>query len=270
MSRMLARGASIEAAGHLTRRRLLLGSASAAGALLLGGCDALVENENVARVIRAAETLTKESQRLLLSDTRLAREFTEADLSPVFKVNGTDMPEGDDYAALLDTKFADWRLVVDGKVAKPLTLSLADLKRLPSRTQITRHDCVEGWSAIGKWTGVPLGLVLKAAGLAPDARYVVFHCADEYEKTADGTGQYYESLDLVDAFHPQTILAYAMNGQDLSVAHGAPLRLRVERQLGYKHAKYVMRIEAVSTLKPIGRGNGGFWEDRGYEWYAGI
>lgn len=251
-----------------TRRRLLIGSAATAAAALLGGCDALVDNQHVARVLEGAEALNKDLQRALLSDTTLAREYTEADMSPVFKANGTQHPEGDAYASLLDNGFADWRLTVDGKVDRPLSLSLAELKQLPARMQITRHDCVEGWSAIGKWTGVQLGTVLKTAGLHTDARYAVFHCADKYENTVDG--QYYESIDLVDAFHPQTILAYTMNDQNLPVAHGAPLRLRVERQLGYKHAKYIMRIEIVDSLKAIGRGRGGFWEDRGYEWYAGI
>jgi DMSO/TMAO reductase YedYZ molybdopterin-dependent catalytic subunit len=123
---------------------------------------------------------------------------------------------------------------------------------MPSRTQITRHDCVEGWSAIGKWTGVPLGEHPALGRLMPAARYVVFHCADELEATLDGSGRYYESIDLVDAFHPQTILAYGMNGKDLSVGHGAPLRLRVERQLGYKQAKYLMRIEVVDSLTGSG------------------
>jgi DMSO/TMAO reductase YedYZ molybdopterin-dependent catalytic subunit len=141
---------------------------------------------------------------------------------------------------------------------------------MPSRTQITRHDCVEGWSAIARWTGAPLGAVLEAARPKPDARYVVFHCADELESSLDGSGRYYESIDLLDAFHPQTILAYEMNGKSLDVAHGAPLRLRVERQLGYKQAKYLTGIELVSTLAPIAGGRGGYWEDRGYEWYAGI
>ncbi|MEO6340083.1 MAG: molybdopterin-dependent oxidoreductase, partial [Caulobacteraceae bacterium] len=147
---------------------------------------------------------------------------------------------------------------------------MADLKRLPQRTQITRHDCVEGWSAIGKWTGTPLGPLLKTVGLAPNARFAVFHCADDLEQSLDGTGRYYESIDLIDAFHPQTILAHTMNDKPLEVAHGAPLRLRVERQLGYKHAKYVMRIEIVDSFAHFGHGKGGFWEDRGYEWYAGI
>jgi DMSO/TMAO reductase YedYZ molybdopterin-dependent catalytic subunit len=137
----------------------------------------------------------------------------------------------------------------------------------PRRTQITRHDCVEGWSAIGKWTGVPLKLVLDAAGLKTHARYIVFHCAD---KMGFGT-DYYESIDLIDAFHPQTILAWALNDEPLLVGNGAPLRLRVERQLGYKQAKYVERIEVVDDLSKIRGGKGGFWEDgAGYEWYGGI
>jgi DMSO/TMAO reductase YedYZ molybdopterin-dependent catalytic subunit len=170
-----------------------------------------------------------------------------------------------------DKGFADWRLVVDGLVERPLSLSLDDLKKLPARTQITRHDCVEGWSSIGKWKGVRLGPLLDQAGLKPNVRYIVLHCADTLDpNTLDGTGQYYESIDLIDAYHPQTILAYEMNDRPLPIPHGAPLRLRVERQLGYKQAKYVMRLEAVSDFGHIGRGAGGFWEDRGYEWYAGI
>jgi DMSO/TMAO reductase YedYZ molybdopterin-dependent catalytic subunit len=250
--------------GLLTRRRLLVGS----GALLLAGCDRIAGSDSVAAVLRMAEALTKGTQRALLSDGAMAREFTPADLSPVFKANGSTMPESEDYARLMANGFADWRLEVTGLVRQPLSLSLADLKRLPARTQITRHDCVEGWSAIGQWTGVPLGLILQTAGPAADARYAVFHCADDYESGPDG--RYYESIDLVDAFHPQTILAYAMNGRDLPVAHGAPLRLRVERHLGYKHAKYVMRIELVRSFATLRGGRGGFWEDRGYEWYAGI
>jgi DMSO/TMAO reductase YedYZ molybdopterin-dependent catalytic subunit len=155
-------------------------------------------------------------------------------------------------------------------VETPLELSLAELRAMPSRTQITRHDCVEGWSCIGKWTGVPLSALLETAKLKPDARYIVFYCADDLGESGDDSGKYYESIGLEDAFHPQTILAYDMSGQPLPVPHGAPLRLRVERQLGYKMAKYVMAIEAVEALADIRGGNGGFWEDRGYEWYAGI
>ena len=190
----------------------------------------------------------------------LAREYTAADLSPTFKGIGTVMPPDEEYQSLLDEQFASWRLIVDGLVERPASYSLAQLRQLPARTQITRHDCVEGWSAIGGWTGTPLGLLLQAAGLTADARYVVFHCADTYDgipkKGGDErAGRYYESIDLVDAFHPQTILAYAMNGEPLPVQHGAPLRLRVE---------------VTARLDLIGGGKEGFWEDRGYEWYAGV
>jgi len=151
-------------------------------------------------------------------------------------------------------------------VAKPLSLSLDVIRNLPQRTQITRHDCVEGWSAIGQWTGPQLAAVLRAAGLLPAARFLVFHCADRF-----GAAPYYESIDLIDAFHPQTVLAHTMNGQPLPEEHGAPLRLRVERQLGYKQAKYVMRIEARATLAGLYGGKGGYWEDHSdYAWYAGI
>lgn len=187
-------------------------------------------------------------------------------MSPLFRVNGTSDPGTDDYAAHVANGFADWRLAVDGMVADPLSLSLAQIRAAPHRTQITRHDCVEGWSAIGQWTGIPLGLLLRRAKLLSNARYIVFHCADQI-----GGAPYYESIDLVDAFHPQTILAWVMNGQSLSVGHGAPLRLRVERQLGYKQAKYVMRVQAVPTLAGLYGGKGGYWEDNvGYQWYAGI
>ncbi|MGO8063239.1 molybdopterin-binding protein [Rhizobium johnstonii] len=254
----------------ITRRRFLIGATMTASALGLAGCDALVENDRTKSVLKIAEGLSMKTQRFLLGDDALAREFTEADISPTFRANGTSMPDNARYIDWMNQRFSGWKLEVGGLVDKPMQLSLAELKALPARTQITRHDCVEGWSAIGKWTGVPLGALLQAAGLKPEARYIVFHGADEYEKTLDGSGWYYESIDLVDAFHPQTILAHTMNGRDLEVAHGAPLRLRVERQLGYKQAKYLTGIEAVADLGQLYGGNGGFWEDRGYEWYAGI
>lgn len=254
----------------ITRRRLLIGSAAGLGAFGLTGCDDVVQNANVQSVLEMAETLTMKSQRLLVPKDKLAREFSEADISPTFRPNGTSQPDSEAYAQMMETGFADWRLKIDGLVERPVELSLADLKKLPSRTQITRHDCVEGWSAIGKWTGAPLGPLLQSVGLKPEARYAVFYCADQLEQTLDGSGTYYESIDLIDAFHPQTILAYQMNGKDLEVAHGAPLRLRVERHLGYKHAKYLMRIEMKDSFAGLWGGKGGFWEDRGYEWYAGI
>jgi DMSO/TMAO reductase YedYZ molybdopterin-dependent catalytic subunit len=243
----------------INRRALIGGAGLSATGLLLGGCDAAPQP------LRVAEDLHYRTQRWLAGDA-LAREYAPTQRSPVFRVNGNRMPDSADYARHLASDFADWRLIIDGLVQRPLALSLAELLGLPSRTQITRHDCVEGWSAIGGWTGTPLGLLLRRAGIRDTARYVVFHCADDF-----GGAPYYESIDLADAFHPQTILAWGMNGARLPVPHGAPLRLRVERQLGYKQAKFVMRVECRATLAGLYGGNGGLWEDRaGYEWYAGI
>ncbi|MET0381861.1 MAG: molybdopterin-dependent oxidoreductase [Burkholderiaceae bacterium] len=253
-----------------SRRRWLKAFAAGAGSMALAGCDRAARDPRIDQILRSAEKLTMGSQRALLEHQFLAKEYTERDLSPVFRANGSSMPAGKEYAALLQGKFAGYRLQVDGLVQRPLSLSLAQVKAMKSRTQITRHDCVEGWSAIGKWQGAPLGAILDAAGLRPGARYVIFHCADNLGETRDDSGLYYESIDLLDAYHPQTILAYGMNGRDLPVAHGAPLRLRVERQLGYKQAKYVMRIEVADAYSRMAGGQGGFWEDRGYEWYAGI
>lgn len=247
----------------LSRRTLLTGLG---GAGLLGGCDRLGADPAFQKILASAETLNLGAQRLLTRRDAPAREYRPDQMSPVFRSNGTAMPNTPAYQAHLASGFADWRLVVDGLVARPLSLSLAQIRQMPTRTQITRHDCVEGWSAIGQWTGVPLKLLLDGAGIRPATRYLVFHCADRY-----GDAPYYESVDLVDGYHPQTILAWGMNGGALPVAHGAPLRLRVERMLGYKHAKYVERVEAVASLDRLYGGKGGLWEDRGnYEWYAGI
>jgi DMSO/TMAO reductase YedYZ molybdopterin-dependent catalytic subunit len=250
----------------ITRRRMIASLGAGAGGLLLSGCDRIGRSAAFESVQSSAQDLTMSMQRLVIDRTALAREFSPSDMSPFFRTNGNTMPRSPAYQAHMASRFADWRLVVDGLVNRPLALPLDRIRRLPARTQITRHDCVEGWSAIGKWTGVPLRLLLEGAGLRPEARYIVFHCADDFRGTP-----YYESIDLVDAFHPQTILAWGMNDRPLEVGHGAPLRLRVERQLGYKQAKYVMRIEAVESLAHIGRGKGGYWEDAaGYQWYAGI
>lgn len=250
----------------ISRRKFIGSITLGASGLILSGCDRLDASPTFRGALRSAEGLTMRAQRLVIDRTALAREFSEADMSPIFRMNGTRMPDTPEYQRHLADGFANWQLTVDGLVRKPLALSLAQLRSLPTRTQITRHDCVEGWSAIGKWHGVPLGLLLQAAGLRDEARYIVFHCADRL-----GSAPYYESIDLIDAFHPQTILAWGMNGQLLPVGNGAPLRLRVERQLGYKHAKYVMRVEAVNDLASTYGGHGGLWEDRvDYEWYAGI
>lgn len=264
----------------ITRRSALVLGTAGAG-LGLGGCTRILSGDTLTRsagfqhVLAHAEAWTLSTQRFLLGGGAMAREYGRADISPHFKANGTLYPSGEDYEDAVDEDFASWRLTVDGLVAKPLSLSVAELRRLPSRTQITRHDCVEGWSAIGQWTGVQLGLLLRAAGVLPQAKYAVFHCADNLEGEPEkggmqAPGQYYESLALVDAVHPQTIIAYDMNGAPLDVAHGAPLRLRVERQLGYKHAKYLKRVELAASLSGFYGGKGGYWEDRGYEWYAGI
>ena len=254
----------------ISRRALLRAGTVAAGSLLLSGCDGEFDLPLVRGALDFGQLVSLRAQRLLLSGQPLAREFTVADISPDFPLNGTSMPNSFPYFQMMVSQFASWRLTVDGLVRRPLSLSLAEIKALPARSQITMHSCDEGWSAIGQWTGVALSHLLQAAELMPEVRYIVFHCLDELERTPDRSGLYYESLDLFDAFHPQTILAYGMNGQPLPVAHGAPLRLRVERQIGYKNAKYVTRIEAVDRLDRLGRGKGGFWEDRGYQWYAGL
>src|SRR5882672_3408990 len=229
----------------LTRRQMLLRGSSVLGGLLLAGCDRLTNAPSFRRVLESAEGLTYRSQRLLLGSGALAREFRESDLSPVFRSNGTSFPDTDLYQRLLEKEFADWRLAVGGLVAKPLNLSLSALRAMPSRTQITRHDCVEGWSTIGKWKGVQLSHVLEQVKPLPNARYVVFRCADSMDgPSLDGRdSKYYESVDLDDAYHVQTVLAYELNDQPVPVNNGAPLRARIERQLGYKHAKYVMKIE---------------------------
>jgi len=247
----------------IDRRRFI---ATGISGLMLGGCDRLNNSSSFRGLLRSAEKLTMNTQRLLSPREALAREYGEADMSPVFRSNGTMMPGTSEYAQHLKENFANWRLAVDGLVARPLSIPLATLKSIPHRVQITRHDCVEGWSAIGKWHGLELSRILDAAGLSPRAKYIVFHCADRF-----GDKPYYESIDLVDAFHPQTLIAWGLNGHLLPIPNGAPLRLRVERQLGYKQAKYIERIEAVDSLAAIHGGKGGYWEDNAdYEWYAGI
>ena len=255
------------------RRTILARALAGASALMLAGCDRIAENQHVLGLIDRAEKLTFWAQRLILGQS-LAPEFSEAEIGAEFKPNGSTDPQDPHYLSIARNHFVDWRLTVDGLVARPAQLSLAELRALPSRTQITRHDCVEGWSCIGKWKGAPLSALLQQVGVKPAAKFVVFHCADSLDASSlDATSdapKYYESIDFVDACHPQTILAYELNGKPLPVANGAPLRLRVERQLGYKMAKYIMRIELVESLTGIGGGKGGYWEDRGYEWYAGI
>jgi DMSO/TMAO reductase YedYZ molybdopterin-dependent catalytic subunit len=256
----------------MNKRQFLQRTLAGLSSLTLAGCDRLNSSPWFTNVLSLGETLNKGVHQLIGGRVSMAQEFSAKDLSPVFRANGSINPADAPYRAMVAEGFANWTLTIDGLVEQPTALSLAQLRAMPSRTQITRHDCVEGWSAIGQWTGVPLAQVLALARPKANARYVVFHCADTYGKgSASGTKTpYYESIDLLDAYHPQTILAYDLNGKPVPIANGAPLRLRVERQLGYKHAKFVMRVELVESFAHLGRGKGGYWEDRGYQWYAGI
>ena len=250
----------------LVSRRTVLGGMAAAGSLL-AGCGRLDDKAPFSQILAASDGFSLRAQRLILARRPLVRELSLSQLSATFPMNGTAMPKGDYYKRMLDNEFRDWKLRIHGLVERPLALTLAQLQALPPRTQITMHNCDEGWSAVGQWTGVPLARLLGLSGMRPSARYVVFHCLDKLQM--DGN-YYYESLDLFDAMHPQTILAYGMNGKQLPVGYGAPIRLRVETQIGYKNAKYVDRIELVDRLDRIGRGRGGWWEyfDNAV-WYAG-
>ena len=246
----------------MKRRAALAGMA----ALFTGACSKVADSKAGSSLLSAAEDWHRKAHRALAGKQALAKEYTKADLSPTFRGNGSRTVDTDYYREQLAAGFADWRLEVRGLVDTPLSLSLENLRKLPQRTQITRHDCVEGWSAIGEWTGPQLSLLLDAAGVRQEANFIVFRCADKYNG-----GDYYESVDMVEAYHPQTIVAHMLNGEPLPEKNGAPLRMRIERQLGYKHAKYLTAIEAVASLDGIGAGKGGYWEDRsGYQWYAGI
>jgi DMSO/TMAO reductase YedYZ molybdopterin-dependent catalytic subunit len=254
------------------RRHLLRGAVAAAGSAFLAGCDRLSRNDSFVETLQSAEHLNRSIAKVVAPRPAMAQEFGERDVAQTFRGNGTLSPRDDDYVALRNGGFADYRLQVGGLVAKPVELTLAQLRALPSRTQITRHDCVEGWSCIGKWKGVQLGRILEMVEPKPEAKFVVFRCFDSMEgPSLDGRdSRYYESIDLDDAHHAQTILAYELNDKPLPVTNGAPLRCRVERQLGYKQAKYVRSIELVTSFAAIRGGKGGYWEDEGYEWYGGI
>ena len=254
----------------VSRRAFLTASAAGASSLILSGCDQfdfLGQRDHPTRdFLERANTLTYQVQRMIAGEQTLARTYSETEIRQPQRPNGITAPGDDLYKGLLAGDFADWRLAVSGLVERPLSLSRDKLIAMPSRTQITRHDCVEGWSAIGEWTGPQLSAVLALAGIQPEACYTVFRCADSFRQ-----GAYYESCDMDDAMHPQTILAHALNGEPLPEKNGAPLRLRIERQLGYKHAKYLVGIELVASLDDVGLGKGGYWEDHhGYQWYAGI
>lgn len=245
------------------KRRLFVASTISAA---LTGCgpigSALNQNDAVRRILTAAEPLNHR----LIGTRGLAREYSERDIDAHFRVNGFATPSDATYSRLVADGFAGYRLVAEGAIERPRTFTVAELEKMPQQTQITRHDCVEGWSVIGKWSGVRLGDFLDVIAPRSDARYVVFRCMDN-----DGQGNlYYESLDLHQAYHPQALLALRLNDRPIDPAHGAPLRLKVPTQLGYKSAKWVSRIEVVGSTANIAGGHGGYWEDQGYEWYAGI
>ena len=269
------------ASGHPARRTATRRTAlraglrtalASAGTLSLAGCDRLSNTPAFVDVLKSAERLSHAAHRVVAGRRAMAQEFSQADVAAHFKANGTLVPADADYQALMRGGFKAWKLEVAGLVEAPAAFTLAELRAMPSRTQITRHDCVEGWSSIGKWKGVQLSHLLAQVKPLANARFVVFRCADSMDgPSLDGRdSKYYESVDLDDAYHAQTVLAYELNDQPLPVNNGAPLRARIERQLGYKHAKYLMRIELVDSFSKIRAGNGGYWEDQGYEWYAGI
>jgi DMSO/TMAO reductase YedYZ molybdopterin-dependent catalytic subunit len=207
----------------------------------------------------AGETLTYAAQRLLTRHS-LAREFPRSQISKKPFANGEPTKQ-EDYKRLQAGGFADWRLAIDGMVARPASFSLNELKGYPSRSQITHLACEEGWSYIAEWIGVPLSHVLDVVGILPQAKYVVYRSLER---------GWWDSLDMADALHPQTFLAYGLNGGDLPVGHGGPLRMRVPRQLGYKNVKYITHLTVTDSLKGFGKGLGSASPESGYAWYAGI
>jgi len=249
----------------MSRRAFVMGMATSAG-LALTGCTQ-TDPPTYGNVLRMGDLLTYKAHRLLLPSHSLAREYDYRDISSVPAIGTTNPADpnkswfneeyGPEYDRLLTSRFSDWRLIVEGSVTHPRAFALPELQRMASRTQITRHTCEEGWSAIAQWTGVPLRSVLQAVGTRPTARFVQFHAYDSY---ADG-------IDMLDALHPQTILAYGMNGRDLPISHGAPLRARVETQLGYKSLKFLRRIVVTDHFDDMGKRG---LIQTGWSWYAGI
>ncbi|MDB5506760.1 MAG: molybdopterin oxidoreductase [Devosia sp.] len=257
----------------LNRRRLLGLGALGAASVTLAGCDAFDGMLKVGQPLRSAlekgNELSYGAQRLIVQNA-LAREYSTSEIRQGQRPNGSTDPSTAEYLALKANNFADYRLKVTGLVETEVSYSLNELRNMPARSQITRHDCVEGWSCIAKWTGTPLSGLLAAAVPKPEAKFAVYHCYDNIERGLSGDILYYESSDLIDARHPQSILAYGLNDEVLPVANGAPVRLRIERALGYKQPKYLHTVELVADLAKFGNGRGGYWEDRGYDWYGGI
>jgi DMSO/TMAO reductase YedYZ molybdopterin-dependent catalytic subunit len=205
------------------------------------------------------EMLTYAAQRLLTRHS-MAREFSRSQISKNPFANEVD-PLGEEFKRLQAASFVDWRVTVDGMAARPASFSLAEIRSFPCSTQITMIGCEEGWTYIAEWTGVPLSYILDRVGALPQVRYVVYRSIQP---------DWWESIDMADALHPQTLLAHRMNGNELPVPFGGPLRLRVPRQLGYKNLKYINRLTLTDSVKSFGKGLGGANPDGGYAWYAGI
>jgi DMSO/TMAO reductase YedYZ molybdopterin-dependent catalytic subunit len=249
----------------LTRRRLITtGLAAAAGVVGVAAAERIADRYRLippdsGGIWGAGETLTYAAQRVLMSHRSMAREFSRSEISKAIPVSG-DPPTKGSYVDLLGSGFKNWRLPIDGMVARPASFSVDELQRMPMSNQITHQACEEGWSFIAEWHGVQLSHVLNLVGVSAKARFVVVYAYDGA----------WDSLDLADAYHPQTFLTYGLNGRDLPPPHGAPLRLRVARQLGYKSVKYLSRMTVVDSLKNVGNGKGSISPDYGYTWYAGI
>jgi DMSO/TMAO reductase YedYZ molybdopterin-dependent catalytic subunit len=237
----------------ISRRQAIITGVSSLGALMLPGCTKPLP-PTYGNILRMGDNLTYIAQRALLPGQSLAREYSYADISSMPGTGVTDPShQSEEYAMLLNNSFEDWKLEIEGLVARPASYTMKDLQSFSSRTQITKHFCEEGWSAIAEWTGVPLSAVLLHAGMLPTARFVVVQSYDGYV----------DSIDMMDALHPQTILAYGMNGRTLSITHGAPLRIRVERHVGYKNVKYLKKITVSDKFIDYG-------EDTGWSWWTGI
>jgi DMSO/TMAO reductase YedYZ molybdopterin-dependent catalytic subunit len=249
----------------ISRRKLIAtGVAAAAGASGLAVAAKVAQRQGLippdgGGLYGPGETLTYAAQRLL-NRHAMAREFSRDQISKDPFANEVD-PLGNEFQRLQAGGFADWRLVVDGMVARPASFSVAEIKSFPARSQITMIGCEEGWTYVAEWTGVPLSYILERVGTLPEVRYVVYKSIQD---------DWWESIDMADAMHPQTVVAHGMNGGELPVPFGGPLRLRVPRQLGYKSVKYINRVTLTDDLKTFGKGLGGANPDAGYAWYAGI
>jgi DMSO/TMAO reductase YedYZ molybdopterin-dependent catalytic subunit len=241
----------------ISRRGLLIGGGSL-GAAAAGG-KALEANGLVppdATGIFAPERTLSYAAHRLLAPNSTAREFPREAISKPPFPNGKPVKE-----ALAVDAAANWRLEIGGLVSKPMVLSVADLKAMPRSAQITALACEEGWSYVAEWIGVPLAHVLREAGVKSEAKYAAYFSPQP---------RWWDSIDMNDAWHPQTLIAYGMNGGDLPPGHGGPMRMRVPRQLGYKSVKFVTKITLLDSMRGVGEGMGSYAAERGYAWFNGI